>query len=148
MTKRILRRRMAAFGSAVASFLLIAAAVPSPASADTMRTLNVAFNCETGLPYGMSVDNGSGFYYPNGSSYAVGVTKHFTVYIPASASVLAIDTGYCDGEQSQWWNAPWRGSYASITPGTSTVNANGYCDFDDYYGQYSVDCSVSNITYS
>jgi hypothetical protein len=148
MNKTALRRRATALGSAIAALLLFAAAAPSPASADTTRTLKVALSCQTGLPYGMSVNVGSGWYYPNGSSYASGYTKYFTVFIPTSASQIAIDTSYCDGEQSQWWNAPWSGGYASLTPGTSTVNANGYCDFDNYYGWYSRSCSLSNITYS
>jgi len=148
MIKPALRSRATALGSSVSALLLLAAAVPSPASADTMRTLNLAFSCATGLPYGMSVDNGSGWYYPNGSSYAVGTTKYFTVYIPASATEIAIDTGYCDGEQSQYWNANWHGTYSGLTPGTSTVNAYGYCDFDDYYGVYYRECSVGGITYS
>lgn len=142
------RRRATAFGSAVATLLLFAAAVPSPAAADTMRTLNLALGCATGLPYGLNVNNGSGWYAPNGSSFASGTTKYFTVSIPASASSIAIDTIYCDGEDSAYYNVGWSGTYAGITPGTSTVNANGYCEFDDYYGQLSRECTVSIASYS
>ena len=148
MTSPALRRKVAVLGSTIAALVLFGSSVPS-ASADATRTFKVALSCATGLPYGMSVNVGSGWYYPNGSSYASGNTKYFTVVIPASAGQIAIDTGYCDGEPSQYWNAPWSGSSASITPGTSTVNANGYCYFYDYlFGSYYRSCSLSGITYS
>src|SRR4051812_42341794 len=98
MITRRLRRRLVAFLSATSAVLLCTVAAPQAASADTMRTFQVALSCTTGLPYGMSVDNGSGWYYPNGSSYASGLVKYFTVYIPASASELAINTGFCDNQ--------------------------------------------------
>ncbi|HEV2348059.1 MAG TPA: hypothetical protein VGS97_28490 [Actinocrinis sp.] len=149
MIKQGLRKRVTALVSAVTALMFVAAAVPSSASADTMRTLNVALSCETGLPYGMSVNNGSGWYYPNGSSYAVGTTKYFTVYIPASASEIAIDTGYCDNENPSTFGEPWYGSYYGLTPGTSTINANGYCYWGSMYpGFYFRACTLSNITYS
>jgi len=142
------RRRATAFGSAVATLLLFATASPSPAAADTMRTLNLALNCQTGLPYGLNVNNGSGWYGPNGSSYASGTTKYFTVSIPAGANEIAIDTIYCDGEDSAYYNVNWSGSFAGLTPGTSTVNATGYCEFDDYYGYLSRECNISVNSYS
>ncbi|HEU5331594.1 MAG TPA: hypothetical protein VFU73_02485 [Actinocrinis sp.] len=142
------RRRAGAFGSAVATLLLFAAAVPSPAAADTMRTLNLALGCETGLPYGLAVNNGSGWGYPSGSSFASGTTKYFTVSIPAGASMIAIDTVYCDGEPSAYYNVNWSGSFAGLNPGTSTVNATGYCEFDDYYGGLSRECNISVNSYS
>src|SRR5512140_1535297 len=103
MTKTSVRRKAPALGSAVAALLALGAAASSPAAADATRTLNVALSCATGLPYGMAVNVGSGWFYPNGSSYASGTTKYFTVAIPASASEIAIDTTYCDGEPSQYW---------------------------------------------
>jgi hypothetical protein len=145
---RTTRRGATAFGSAAATVLLLAAAVPSPAAADTTRTLNIALNCETGLPYGLLVNNGSGWYAPGGSSFASGLTKYFTVAVPASANEIAIDTSYCDGEDSAYYSVNWSGSYASITPGTSTVNATGYCEFDDYYGYLSRECNISVNSYS
>jgi len=148
MNRTVLRRRLTAAGSAVAALLLLTATAPS-ASADTTRTLKLALSCSTGLPYGLSANVGSGWFYPSGSSYASGGTKYFTVTIPASATSLAIDTTYCDGEASQYWNAYWTGGSASLVPGTSTINANGYCSFYDYYyGSHYRSCSVSGVTYS
>jgi len=149
MLTRGLRRRVIALWSAIAAVLLFAVAVPPAASADTMRTLNVALSCSTGLPYGLSVNNGSGWYYPSGSSYAVGDTKYFTVSIPASANEIAIDTTYCDGEQSQYYGAVWNGGYSSLTPGTSTVNGYGNCSFNYIYPGIAVRiCYLATITYS
>lgn len=142
------RRRATAFGSAVATLLLLAAAAPSPAAADTARTLNLALGCQTGLPYGLLVNNGSGWYGPSGSSFASGVTKYFTVSIPAGANEIAIDTSYCNGEDSAYSNVNWSGTYAGLTPGTSTVNASGSCAFDDYYGQLTRECDITINSYS
>jgi hypothetical protein len=148
MIRTVLRRKVIAAGSAIAAILLLGTTAPS-ASADSTRVLKVALSCSTGLPYGLTVNVGSGWFYPDGSSYASGTTKYFTVYIPAGASRVAIDTTYCDGEPSQYWNATWNGGYVGITPGSSTVNANGYCYFYDYlYGTHYRSCSLSNITYS
>ena len=148
MNRTVLRRRLTAAGSAVAALLLLTATAPS-ASADTTRTLKLALSCQTGLPYGLSANVGSGWFYPVGSSYASGGTKYFTVAIPASATQLAIDTTYCDGEPSQYWNASWTGGSVSLVPGTSTVNAYGYCSFYDYYyGYHYRSCTASGVTYS
>jgi hypothetical protein len=136
---------MVAFWSAAAAVLLFAVAVPQSASADTMRTFKVALSCTTGLPYGMTVDNGSGWYYPDGSSYASGTVKYFTVFIPASATSLAINTGYCDNQPTTPY---WEGYRYSITPGTSTISANGYCnDMYVYPGPYVRYCSLTSLTY-
>lgn len=93
-------------------------------SADTLRTFQLPLTCSSGLSYGLSVDNGSGWYYPNGSSYASGVVKYFTVYIPADATALAINNGFCENEAltPQWEGLRW-----SITPGTSTISADSSC---------------------
>jgi hypothetical protein len=149
MIKQGLRKRLTALTAAIAALMFAAVAVPSSASADTMRTLNVALSCQTGLPYGMEVNLGSGFYYPDGSSYAVGGIKYFTVYIPAGASEIEIQTGYCDGEPPSYYGDPWYGSYYALTPGTSTINSDGYCYFGSMYpGFYFRSCTLSNVTYS
>ncbi|WP_333767497.1 hypothetical protein [Streptomyces sp. IBSBF 2435] len=141
-----LRKRLIALSSATAAVVLIALAAPQSASADTMRTFNVALSCSSGLPYGLSVDNGSGWYYPSGSSYASGNTKYFTVSIPASASALAINTGFCDNETQTPY---WEGYRYSIVPGTSTISANGNCqDMYVYPGPFVRYCSVTALTYS
>lgn len=137
---------MAVLGAAAAAVLMGALAVPQPASADSMRTFSVALSCSEGLPYGMSVDNGSGWYYPDGSSYASGGVKYFTVSIPASATALAINTGFCE---NQTVTPYWEGYRYSITPGTSTISANGYCnDMYVYPGPFVRYCSLSSLTYS
>jgi hypothetical protein len=119
----------------------IAAFAPTP-----MRTFNLALTCYSGLPYGLAVDFGSGWYYPAGSSYASGETKYFSVYIPASAGSLAINTSYCDNETL---GATWEGYNYSITPGNSTIGANGYCEDQDVYpGAFVRYCSLSSLTYS
>lgn len=85
------------------------------ASADTMRTLNLSLYCATGEPYGLSVNTGSGWYWPDGSSYVAGRVKYFTA-------------------------------------GTSTINANGFCQdysHNSYGGVFLIfDCSLSSLTYS
>jgi hypothetical protein len=154
MIKRGLRSRALALCAATATVGLTSLAVPSAASADTMRTLNLAFSCSTGLPYGLEVSTGSGWYFPNGSSYAVGTTKYFTVYIPASATSLAFMPTYCDNEPSgAGYNPTYAGYAAVLSPGTSTINATGSCyDYDYSYGQYAnyliYDCTISSLSYS
>ncbi|MBM9507349.1 hypothetical protein [Actinacidiphila acididurans] len=146
MITRGLRRRMVALWSAAAAALLLGVAVPQSASADTMRTFNVALSCSYGLPYGLSVDNGSGWYYPDGSSYASGGVKYFTVYIPASATSLAINTSFCETDPKTPY---WEGYRYTITPGTSTISANGYCNDEYVYpGPFVRYCSLTALTYS
>lgn len=146
MTTRRSRRRPAAFLSAACAVLLFAVATPQAASAATMRTFQLALTCSSGLPYGLSVDNGSGWYYPAGSSYASGLVKYFTVAIPADATALAINTGFCDNETL---TPMWEGYRYSVTPGTSTISANGDCqDMYVYPGPYVRYCSLSAVTYS
>lgn len=150
MARRSLLRQATALSAVIAAASLSTVAA-SPASADTMRTLKVALSCDTGMAYGLEAStNYSAFYAPNGSSYASGGVKYFTVSIPASASTLAIDTDYCDGEAL---GEVWRGYYYSITPGTSTITTNGYCSqqiYDTPYGTEIVNryCSMYPITYS
>ena len=136
MVKMSLRGGRRAFFAILASVGLASLAVAPPASADTLRTLNFAFSCSTGLPYGLEVNTGSGWYYPNGSSYAVGTTKYFTVYISASASSIAYQPSYCDGQPQVRGYPLWEGYTYNITPGTSTLNATGNVqDYEyDYYG--------------
>ncbi len=128
MIRKGLHRRANAIWVAIATVLLFASTASPAASADTMRTLNVALSCSSGIvPFGLSVNNGSGWYYPNGSSYAVGGTKYFTVFIPASASSFAFDTKcyYNIDEYYGYVSYPdgsWQGYTYSLTPGTSTIN--------------------------
>ncbi|WP_031514997.1 hypothetical protein [Streptomyces sp. NRRL F-5123] len=146
MNTRSTASRLVALGSATAAALLLAAAAPQSASAETMRTLNLALSCSYGLPYGLSVNNGSGWYYPDGSSYASGGVKYFTVQIPASATALAINTSFCETDPK---TPMWEGYSYAITAGTSTISANGYC-LDEYVypGPFVRYCSVSGLTYS
>lgn len=147
MVIRALRGSRNRLFATLAAAGLASLAVSPTASADTTRTLNLAFSCATGLPYGLQVNTGSGWYYPDGSSYAVGTTKYFTVFIPASASTLAFQPGFCDNQPINGGDPLWTGYTYSITPGTSTINATGYCnDYTySYYGStylfYS--CSLS-----
>lgn len=146
MITRRLRRRLAAFLSATSAVLLCAVAVPQAASADATRTFQLALTCSSGLPYGLSVDNGSGWYYPDGSSYASGLVKYFTVAIPAAATELAVNTGFCDNDPQ---TPMWEGYRYTVTPGTSTISANGNCqDMYVYPGPYVRYCSLSSVTYS
>jgi hypothetical protein len=122
------RRRVNAIRVAIATVALFAGIASPPASADTMRTLNVALSCSSGIvPFGLSVNNGSGWYYPSGSSYAVGGTKYFTVSIPASASLFEFDTK-CYYNIDEYYgyvfypDGSWLGYSYSLTPGTSTIN--------------------------
>ncbi len=141
--KRGLRRRAITFWSAVSVVLLFAAAVPSSASADTSRTFNLALTCGyQGLPYGLSVNNGSGWYYPSGSSYASGNVKYFSVYIPASATMIEVNTS-CDGIST----SP-QSYFTSITAGTSTINATGNCYAYNYYGYWYNNCTITSLSYS
>jgi hypothetical protein len=147
------RRRGRAFGATLAAVGLAALAMPSAASADTMRTLNLAFSCATGLPYGLEVNTGSGWYYPNGSSYASGTTKYFTVYIPASASMLEYQPTYCDNQPTGGGYPMWEGYSYGISPGSSTINATGGCQDYNYSVGYGVTylfyyCSISSLSYS
>jgi hypothetical protein len=146
MITRRLRRTLAALSSAAAAVLLFSAAVPQSASADSMRTFTLALSCSSGLPYGLSVDSGSGWYYPDGSSYASGGVKYFTVYVPASATTLAINTGVCGNETQTPY---WEGYRYGITAGTSTISANGNCqDMYVYPGPFVRYCSLTSLTYS
>lgn len=152
MIRTSLRGRAVAFGSAIAAAALLAFATSPAASADTMRTLNIALSCDSGsaIGYGLSVDNGSGWYEPSGSSYLVGNIKHFTVFIPASATGMSFDT-YCDdGLVNPYGNGPfWEGYGVAITAGTSTISANVNC-IDEYVypGPLVKYCSISSLTYS
>jgi len=149
MHKKGLLSRAVALCSALAAVQVFAVAGSSPASADTMRTLKVALSCDTGMAYGLDVYTNAGWdNNPSGSSYVSGGIKYFTVSIPASATTLAIDTNYCDNETL---DPVWRGYYYSITPGTSTITTNGYCQQQviSYYGYTYVNryCSLYPITY-
>src|SRR6185437_3163674 len=126
MIEASLRRKAVAFLTAIAAAALLAFATSPAASADTMRTLNLALSCDSGeaIAYGLSVNNGSGWYYPNGSSYLVGNVKYFTVFIPASATGLAINTFCDDGLVNPYGDGPfWEGYSYAINSGTSTISA-------------------------
>ncbi|WP_328914988.1 MULTISPECIES: hypothetical protein [unclassified Streptomyces] len=146
MTTRSTGKRLVALGSAIAAALLIAAAAPQSASAEATRTFQLALSCSYGLPYGLTVDNGSGWYYPDGSSYASGGVKYFTVQIPQSATALAVNTGFCENDPK---TPTWEGYRYTITPGTSTISADGYC-LDEYVypGPFVRYCSLSSLAYS
>jgi hypothetical protein len=153
MLTRGLRRRGAALCAAIGAVGLTSLAVAPAASADTMRTLNLAFSCSTGLPYGLEVNTGSGWYYPSGSSYAVGDVKYFTVSIPASAGSLAYQPSFCDNQPTGGGYPLWEGYTYGLTPGTSTVNASGNCNDYNYSVGFGVTylfyyCSLSSLTYS
>jgi hypothetical protein len=153
MIRRGTRRNRIAVGATLAAAGLVSLAVAPAASADTMRTLNLSFSCATGLPYGLEVNTGSGWYYPSGSSYAVGTTKVFTVSIPASATMLEYQPTYCDNQPTGGGYPLWEGYSYGIAPGTSTVNAVGGCADYTYSLGYGVTyllyyCSISSLTYS
>jgi len=152
MIKRSLRRRIVAICAAGAAVLATTTAAAPSASADSTRTMVLSFSCGTGLPYGLYIDTGSGWYSPPGSSYAVGTTKVFTISVPTSASSFAYEPSYCDNQPSVRGYAMWEGYTYSISPGTSTINAGGTCaDYEyDYYGYAYLlyYCSISSLTYS
>jgi hypothetical protein len=146
MTTRSTAKRLLALGSATAAALLVATAAPQTASADAMRTFQLDLSCSYGLPYGLLVNTGSGWFFPDGSSYASGGHKYFTVQIPASATSLSIDTGMCENDPT----TPMREGYGyTISAGTSTLSAVGYC-LDEYVypGPFVRYCSLSSLTYS
>jgi hypothetical protein len=155
MFRRVLRRRLDVAWAAIAAVLLLFAGNAAPASADTMRTLNVALSCSSGIvPFGLSVNNGSGWYYPNGSSYAVGGTKYFTVFIPAGASSFAFDTMcYYDSAeyngQAFYPAGSWQGYTYGISPGTSTINMTASLWRGPVYpGPWVKYATVSSLSYS
>lgn len=144
-------RRAVAVGLPVAASVLLTFATSPAALAGTTRTLNLSFSCSTGEPYGLQVNTGSGYYQPSGSSYAVGDVKYFTVTISSTATTLQFMPLSCDNEPSGSGPDPWWNSY-TLTPGTSTINASGYCDDFTYnYGggepALIFDCSISSLTY-
>lgn len=146
MSTRV-RNRAVAIGSAAAAGMLLTLAASSPASADTMRTLNLSVTCGTGAAHGLLINTGNGFYAPDGSSNAGG----FTVFIPASATSLSFEPLSCDGEPYTG-RGPYPGlrgfQSVSISPGTSTINATGTCEDYNFYGALLFDTSISGLTYS
>jgi hypothetical protein len=147
-----MRSKAAAIGLPLAAGAVLTFAAPSPALADSTRTLNLSFSCATGLPYGLQVNTGSGWYTPSGSSYIAGNVKVFTVSISAGATLLQYMPGYCDNEPSggsgpdPWWHS------TSLTPGTSTITATGSCqDFTYNFGggqpALIFDCTISSLSY-
>lgn len=151
MIKRCLRRSAIAIGSAMAAISLLALTMAPAASADTMRTLNLSLVCSTGEAYGLQVSTGLGWYQPSGSSYVVGEVKYFTVSIPATATQLDFMPISCAGQPGSP-GPDWVYRPNTITAGTSTINADGYCeDYNyNYYGQSALlfDCSLRSLTYS
>ena len=151
MIARSLRRAALALGVAIAAAAMLAAVTPSSASADALRPLNVSLSCsQGGLPYGYSVNTGSGWYTPaaSGDATVVGGTKTFHLLIPTTATSLAVNT-YCNGQQGTLW----QGYTYGISAGTSTINASGYCNTYQYSVGYGITywltyCSLPSITYS
>lgn len=154
MIKATVRRRTTALGSAIAALLLSAAAVPSPASADSGRTINSYVTCSDGtMMYGFAINYGAGWTYTalGASGYIVNSQeKEVTFIVPTTASSVALDT-YCGGN-GYVENSNWVGSTYSLTPGTSTATANWVCDLwqYSYYGYYTANrsCDLSSISYS
>lgn len=146
------RRRAAAFAAAVAALLLTAAAAPSPAAADSTRTVNSYVTCSDGtMMYGFEINYGQGWTYNalGASGYIVNSgEKEVTFIIPSSATSIALDT-YCGG-QGFVEGTNWEGYTYTLTPGTSTVTANWVCDLWGYtYYNYYVgyrDCELSSMT--
>lgn len=147
MMKRVKYRRAVTIGCAAAASLMLTVATSPFASADTMRTLNLSVTCGTGAAHGLLINTGNGFYAPDGSSSA-GV---FTVFIPASATSLSFEPLSCDGEPYTG-RGPYPGlrglQSISISPGTSTINANGICEDYNFYGALLFDTSITGLTYS
>jgi hypothetical protein len=153
MIKRSLRRRIIALCSASAAVLATTAIAASPpASADSTRTMVLSFSCSTGLPYGLYIDTGSGWYSPPGSSYAVGTTKVFTISIPTNGFSFRYQPSYCDNQPQVPGAYPmWEGYTYGINAGTSTVTAGGNCadyEYDYYWARYLFYyCSLGSVTY-
>ncbi|HZP52883.1 hypothetical protein [Actinocrinis sp.] len=153
MTKAAVRRRAAAFGSALGALLLSAAAVPSSASADSGRAINSYVTCSDGtLMYGFAINYGSGWTYTalGASGYQVNSQeKEVTFIVPTTANSVALDT-YCGGN-GYVENSNWVGYTYSLTPGTSTATANWVCSLYQYayYGYYTTDrsCNLTSISY-
>jgi hypothetical protein len=147
MIKKGARRRAVAIGSAVAASLLLTLATSSAASADTMRTLNLYIQCGTGEAYGLQVATNvsSGWYQPDGYSYG---SKTFVVSIPASATTLQVAPLSCAGQPAGTNGSTVTYRPYSITAGTSTINANAYCNDYSFYGVLIFDCPLSSVTYS
>ncbi|MFL6117184.1 MAG: hypothetical protein ACJ786_38405 [Catenulispora sp.] len=152
MIKRSLRRRIIALCSAGAAVLATTVAASAPASADSTRTMVLSFSCDTGLPYGLYIDTGSGWYSPPGTSYASGTTKVFTISIPTTGGTFRYQPSYCDNQPQVPGAYPmWEGYTYGINAGTSTITANGHCadyEYDYYAARYLFYyCSISSLTY-
>lgn len=145
MIKKRACRKAVAIGSAVAASLLLTLATSSAASADSMRTLNLSIRCDTGEAYGLLVN---GVAPTSGSSYVVGDEKYFTVSIPASATNLSVQPLSCDGEPSGQNGQTALYRPYSVTPGTSTINADTVCHDYSFYGELVFDCPLDSVTYS
>ncbi|NUR57173.1 MAG: hypothetical protein HOV87_00440 [Catenulispora sp.] len=151
MVKRSLRRRIAALCSVSAAVLATTVAASAPASADT-RTMVLSFSCDTGLPYGLYINTGSGWYSPPGSSYADGTTKVYTISIPTSTISFSYQPTYCDNQPQGGGYPMWEGYNYGISGGTSTVHAIGRVADYNYSPGYGVTylfyyCSLSSVTY-
>lgn len=153
MIKRNLRRRIIALCAAFAAVLATAIAASPAASADSTRTMVLAFSCDTGLPYGLYIDlytssGWGGWYSPPGTSYADGNTKVFTISVPTYGFTLAYKPSYCTNQQSG--TLELESDDYGVNAGTSTITALGHCaDYQySYYGTWLIyDCSISSLTY-
>ena len=152
MINRSLRRKIAALGSAAVAVLATTTASVPSASADATRTMVLSFSCDTGLPYGLSINTGSGWYSPPGTSYADGTTKVFTISIPTSGMTFEYQPSYCDNQPTGGGYPMWEGYSYGINAGTSTVTAIGHVADYTYSISYGVTYlfyygSISSLTY-
>lgn len=152
MIKRSLRRKALALCSASVAVLATTVAASPPASADATRTMVLSFSCGTGLPYGLYISTGSGWYSPPGTSYAVGTTKVFTISVPTSGFLFSYQPSYCDNQPTGGGYPMWEGYDYGINAGTSTITANGGCADYTYSTGYMQTylfyyCSLSSISY-
>lgn len=150
-----LRRRVAAFGTVIATAALFVAAAPQAASAEGTRTLIASTTCTSGIvPFGFTITLNSGTATGGSSAQIPGTqTKVLTITIPSDATTVAMDSfcyahwGEYHGQVSYPYGT-WIGYTASITPGTSTVNSTWSCSRQSYlYNQWQRSCSLTGVSY-
>jgi hypothetical protein len=153
------RRTTLAFVSmaAMAAAMLFTAATPHRALADGTRTIHGTVTCTSGIvPFGFQFDWGSG-WTPGDPSTTSGYqvdaqTKAWTTVIPSSATGIALDT-FCYADSGEynneysWPYGAWQGNWASLTPGTSTVNTTWSCERYPYYYGWVRECTMTAVSY-
>jgi hypothetical protein len=149
-------RGLVALGVLVAAVAMSAAVVARPAAADGTRTITGSTTCTSGIvPYGFSVNYGSGWTYEGGTSiWLPGTqTKVWTWVIPSSATSFALDT-FCYANSAEYNGTvmypqgTWEGYPASLTPGTSNVTSAWSCGrYQVYPGPWVRTCSATSISY-